>query len=233
MKVRAIGASALGPDVQMQQAPIGGAQEMMVGLHRHVGRHHQRNGAVGHAFLFNTGAGRRPSPFDGPIGSEGDGQAARRRASSAFVYRGERFPQPQSTASARSPRWKTLVASLRVMQKTSTWTASLASAPTPFRCRSELFGALETKTPMGRRTPSTPSCPASSTRCRNTSVTNHAYSPWVMMASKKWWDTLSKRRAEGADGRRQASRDFERSDTCAEAAKAVGRRPSRPRACRS
>ena len=31
MKVRAIGAAALGPDVQMQQALIGGAQEMMVG----------------------------------------------------------------------------------------------------------------------------------------------------------------------------------------------------------
>ena len=31
MKVRAIGAAALGPDTQMQQALIGGAQEMMVG----------------------------------------------------------------------------------------------------------------------------------------------------------------------------------------------------------
>ena len=31
MKVRAIGASALGPDVQMQNSLIGGAQEMMVG----------------------------------------------------------------------------------------------------------------------------------------------------------------------------------------------------------
>ena len=30
MKVRAIGAAALGPDTQMQQALIGGAQEMMV-----------------------------------------------------------------------------------------------------------------------------------------------------------------------------------------------------------
>src|SRR5687767_15202658 len=31
MKVRTFGASSLGPDVQMQQALIGGAQEMMVG----------------------------------------------------------------------------------------------------------------------------------------------------------------------------------------------------------
>ena len=31
MKVRAIGAAALGPDTQMQQSLIGGAQEMMVG----------------------------------------------------------------------------------------------------------------------------------------------------------------------------------------------------------
>src|SRR3546814_9289483 len=31
MKVRAIGAAALGSDIQMQQALIGGAQEMMVG----------------------------------------------------------------------------------------------------------------------------------------------------------------------------------------------------------
>ncbi|MBU4322880.1 MAG: TRAP transporter substrate-binding protein, partial [Gammaproteobacteria bacterium] len=31
MKIRAIGAAALGPDNQMQQALIGGAQEMMVG----------------------------------------------------------------------------------------------------------------------------------------------------------------------------------------------------------
>ncbi len=24
------------------------------------------------------------------------------------------------------------------------------------------------------------------------SVTNHVYSPWIMLASKKWWDQLSK-----------------------------------------
>ncbi|MFY7904524.1 MAG: TRAP transporter substrate-binding protein, partial [Burkholderiaceae bacterium] len=31
MRVRAVGGAALGPDTQMQQALIGGAQEMMVG----------------------------------------------------------------------------------------------------------------------------------------------------------------------------------------------------------
>ena len=47
MKVRAIGAAALGPDIQMQQALIGGGRDDGR-LHRHASRHHQRNGFVGY-----------------------------------------------------------------------------------------------------------------------------------------------------------------------------------------
>jgi len=53
------------------------------------------------------------------------------------------------------------------------------------------------------------------------SVTNHVYSPWIMLASKKWWDQLSKAEQKVLLDAARASREFERRDTREEAGRAL------------
>jgi TRAP-type C4-dicarboxylate transport system substrate-binding protein len=52
-------------------------------------------------------------------------------------------------------------------------------------------------------------------------VTNHVYSPWIVLVSKKWWDGLSAAEQKVLHDAAKASRDFERKDTRDEAAKAL------------
>jgi TRAP-type transport system periplasmic protein len=52
-------------------------------------------------------------------------------------------------------------------------------------------------------------------------VTNHVYSPWIVLVSKKWWDGLSKDEQKVLMDAAKASREFERKDTREEASKAV------------
>ena len=44
-------------------------------------------------------------------------------------------------------------------------------------------------------------------------VTNHVYSPWIVLVSKKWWDGLSAAEQKVLIDAGKASRDFERQDT--------------------
>jgi TRAP-type transport system periplasmic protein len=53
------------------------------------------------------------------------------------------------------------------------------------------------------------------------SVTNHVYSPWIVLVSKKWWDALSKDEQKVLLEAAKVSRDFERKDTREEGAKAL------------
>jgi TRAP-type C4-dicarboxylate transport system substrate-binding protein len=52
-------------------------------------------------------------------------------------------------------------------------------------------------------------------------VTNHVYSPWIVLVSKKYWDGLNKAEQKVLLDAARKSRDFERQDTRAEADKAL------------
>ena len=69
MKVRAIGAAALGPDTQMQQALIGGAQEMMVGSTATLVGITKEMALWDTPFLFNNSK-EADAILDGPIGKK-------------------------------------------------------------------------------------------------------------------------------------------------------------------
>ena len=69
MRVRAVGAAALGPDTQMQQALIGGAQEMMVGSTATLVGITKEMALWDTPFLFNT-AKEADTVLDGPIGQK-------------------------------------------------------------------------------------------------------------------------------------------------------------------
>jgi TRAP-type C4-dicarboxylate transport system substrate-binding protein len=69
MKIRAVGAAALGPDTQMQQALIGGAQEMMVGSTATLVGITKEMALWDTPFLFNS-AKEADAVLDGPIGQK-------------------------------------------------------------------------------------------------------------------------------------------------------------------
>jgi TRAP-type C4-dicarboxylate transport system substrate-binding protein len=69
MKLRAIGAAALGSDVQMQQALIGGAQEMMVGSTATLVGITKEMAIWDTPFLFNNGK-EADAVLDGPVGQK-------------------------------------------------------------------------------------------------------------------------------------------------------------------
>jgi TRAP-type transport system periplasmic protein len=91
--------------------------------------------------------------------------------------------------------------------------------PLPF---SELFSALETKTVDGQENPFNTILSSKFFEVQKyMSVTNHVYSPWIVLVSKKWWDGLSKDEQKVLLDAAKVSRDFERKDTRDEAVKAL------------
>jgi TRAP-type C4-dicarboxylate transport system substrate-binding protein len=93
------------------------------------------------------------------------------------------------------------------------------AVPLPF---SELFSALETKTVDGQENPFNTILSSKFFEVQKyLSVTNHVYSPWIVMVSKKWWDGLSKDEQKILADAARASRDFERKDTREEATRAL------------
>jgi tripartite ATP-independent transporter DctP family solute receptor len=112
---------------------------------------------------------------------------------------------------------------LRVMQNNvfldSFKTLGANAVPLPF---SELFTALETKTVDGQENPYNTILSSKFYEVQKyLTVTNHVYSPWIVLVSKKYWDGLSKAEQKVLLDAAKKSRDFERQDTRAEADKAL------------
>src|SRR3546814_10720358 len=99
------------------------------------------------------------------------------------------------------------------------YTTLFRSIPLPF---SELCTALETKTVDGQENPFNTILSSKFYEVQKyLSVTNHVYSPWIVTASKKWWDSLSAAEKDVLMQAAAARRDYERKDTRQEADKAL------------
>jgi tripartite ATP-independent transporter DctP family solute receptor len=93
------------------------------------------------------------------------------------------------------------------------------AVPLPF---SELFTALETKAVDGQENPFNTILSSKFYEVQKyLTVTNHVYSPWIVTASKRWWDGLSQTEQGILLDAAKKARDFERQDTRAEASKAL------------
>jgi TRAP-type C4-dicarboxylate transport system substrate-binding protein len=93
------------------------------------------------------------------------------------------------------------------------------AVPLPF---SELFTALETKAVDGQENPYNTILSSKFYEVQKyLSVTNHVYSPWIVTASKRWWDGLSETEQNIIMDAAKKSRDSERKDTRAEAREAL------------
>jgi TRAP-type transport system periplasmic protein len=221
MKLRAIGAAALGSDVQMQQALIGGAQEMMVGSTATLVGITKEMAIWDTPFLFNNGK-EADTVLDGPVGQQVMDKL-QEKGLVGLVYWENGFRNLTNNKRAVAKLEDMDGIKLRVMQNTvfidTFKTLGANAVPLPF---SELFTALETKTVDGQENPFNTILSSKFYEVQKyLTVTNHVYSPWIVMVSKKYWDGLSKDEQKVLMDAAKKSRDFERQDTRAEAGKAL------------
>ena len=221
MKVRAIGAAALGPDTQMQQALIGGAQEMMVGSTATLVGITKEMALWDTPFLISN-VREADAMLDGPVGDKIKAKL-QDKGLVGLVYWENGF---RNLTNSKRPVTKVEDLDgikLRVMQNNvfldSFKTLGANAIPMAF---SELFGALETKTVDGQENPYNTILSSKFYEVQKyLTVTNHVYSPWIVLVSKKWWDQLSKTEQKILTDAAKTSRDFERKDTREEASSAM------------
>lgn len=221
MRVRAVGAAALGPDTQMQQALIGGAQEMMVGSTATLVGITKEMALWDTPFLFNN-AKEADAILDGPIGQKVMDKL-QDKGLVGLVYWENGFRNMTNNKRPITKMEDFDGIKLRVMQNPvyldSFKRLGANAIPLPF---SELFSALETKAVDGQENPYNTILSSKFFEVQKyLSVTNHVYSPWIMLASRKWWDSLSKDEQKVLMDAARASREFERRDTREEAARAL------------
>ncbi len=221
MKIRAFAAAALGSDVQMQQALIGGAQEMMVGSTATLVGITKEMALWDTPFLVNN-AKEADALLDGPVGQKVKAKLDE-KGLIGLVYWENGFRNLTNNKRAVNKLEDLDGIKLRVMQNNvfleSFKTLGANAIPLPF---SELFSALETKTVDGQENPFNTILSSKFFEVQKyLTVTNHVYSPWIVLVSKKYWDGLSKDEQKVLMDAAAKSRDFERKDTREEAAKAL------------
>jgi tripartite ATP-independent transporter DctP family solute receptor len=221
MKVRTIGAAALGPDVQMQNSLIGGAQEMMVGSTATLVGITKEMALWDTPFLISN-AKEADALLDGPIGDKIRNKL-QEKGLVGLAYWENGFRNLTNSKRAINKVEDLDGIKLRVMQNNvflnSFKTLGANAVPMAF---SELFSALETNTVDGQENPFNTILSSKFYEVQKyMTVTNHVYSPWIVLVSKKWWDQLSKDEQKILSDAAKLSRDFERKDTRAEAASAV------------
>lgn len=221
MRVRAIGAAALGPDTQMQQALVGGAQEMMVGSTATLVGIAKEMALWDTPFLVNN-VREADALLDGPVGDKVRAKLEE-KGLVGLVYWENGFRNLTNSKRPVAKLEDLGGIKLRVMQNNvfldSFKSLGANAVPLPY---SELFTALETNAVDGQENPFNTILSARFYEVQKyLTVTNHVYSPWIVTVSKKYWDGLSKDEKAVLQKAAVASRDFERKDTRAEAAKAL------------
>lgn len=221
IEVKTFGAAALGSDVQMQGALAGGAQEMMVGSTATLVGTDKAFALWDIPFLF-ANENEADAVLDGPVGQQVlDGLTAHDLVGLVYWENGFRNLTNSQRKIETAEDLKGI--KLRVMQNQvylDTFNAAGANAvPMPF---SELFTALETKAVDGQENPVTTILSSKFYEVQKyLTITNHVYSPWVVLVSKKYWDTLTDEEKAILQEAAVKSRAFEREDTRIRSAKAL------------
>ncbi|GAP37399.1 TRAP transporter substrate-binding protein [Piscinibacter sakaiensis] len=221
MKIRAFGGASLGSDNQMQQALIGGAQEMMVGSTATLVGIAQEMALWDTPFLFND-VREADAILDGPIGEKVKARLEP-KGLVGLVYWENGFRNLTNNKRAITRLEDLDGVKLRVMQNNvfldSFRSLGANAVPLPF---SELFSALETKAVDGQENPFNTIVSSKFYEVQKfLTVTNHVYSPWIVTVSRKFWDGLSAAEKKVLVDAAKKSRDFERKDTRDEAARAL------------
>jgi len=221
LRMKDFGSASLGSDMQMQNALIGGAQEMAVVSTATLVGIVDDFGVYDLPFLFRN-EHEADAILDGPFGQK---MAAKLQDKGlvGIVYWENGF---RNLTNSKRPitRIEDLQGiKLRVMQNPiyiDMFNGFGANAvPLSF---SELFTALESRTVDGQENPvNTIQSSKFYEVQKYLSITKHVYSPWILLASKKWWDGLSADEKKAIHDSAVASRDFERKDSREAGAKAL------------
>lgn len=213
LKVKGFGDASLGSDIQMQNALIGGAQEMMVGSTATLVGIVKDFGVYDLPFLFNNEK-EADAVLDGPFG-EKLLKSLNDKGLVGLVYWENGF---RNLTNSKRPITKLEDMGgikLRVMQNPvyiDMFNRFGANAvPLAF---SELFTAMETGTVDGQENPVTTIQSSKFYEVQKyLTISRHVYSPWIMLASKRWYDGLSADEKKILNEAAAASRDFERKDS--------------------
>jgi tripartite ATP-independent transporter DctP family solute receptor len=221
MKIQAIGNASLGSDVQQQQALITGTQEMMVGSTATLVGIVKEMALWDTPFLFNN-VEEADAILDGSVGRKViDKLPAKGLVGLIYWENGFR-----NTTNSKRPIQKAEDfdgIKLRVMQNPVYLDAfkSLGANPVPLPF-SDLFGALQSNAVDGQENPYNTILSSKFFEVQKyVTATNHVYSPWVVLVSKKFWDGLAKDEQDTLRKAAQKSQEFERKDTRDEAARAL------------
>ncbi|SMH62619.1 TRAP transporter substrate-binding protein [Azospirillum agricola] len=213
LKVKGFGDASLGNDIQMQNALIGGAQEMMVGSTATLVGIVKDFGVYDLPFLFNDEK-EADAVLDGPFGQKLI-NSLNEKGLVGLVYWENGF---RNLTNSKRPITKAEDlggVKLRVMQNPvyiDMFNRFGANAvPLAF---SELFTALETGTVDGQENPVTTIQSSKFYEVQKyLTISKHVYSPWILLASKRWYDGLSADEKKIVQDSAIASRDFERKDS--------------------
>ncbi len=213
MKSKGFASASLGSDIQMQNALIGGAQEMSVVSTATLVGVVDDFGVYDLPFLFRNEK-EADAVLDGPFGKKlADKLAAKGLVGLVYWENGFRNLTNSKRPITRLEDLQGV--KLRVMQNPmyiDMFNRFGANAvPLSF---AELFTALESKTVDGQENPvNTIQSSKFYEVQKYLSITRHVYSPWIVLASKKWWDGLSANEKKAIEDSAKASRDFERKDS--------------------
>lgn len=221
MKVRTFGAATLGPDPQMQNALIGGAQEMMVGSTATLVGTVPEFAIWDVPFMFENEK-EADAVLDGRVGQKLLDKL-QEKGLVGLVYWENGFRNLTNSRRKIEKAEDLKGIKLRVMQNPvfiDTFKAVGANAvPLAF---AELFTALETKAVDGQENPYTTIVSSKFYEVQKyLTVTNHVYSPWVVTVSKVFWDKLSDDERKVLVESAKVARDSERLDTREQSKKAL------------
>src|SRR3990167_11540568 len=172
-------------------------------------------------FLFNN-AQEADAVLDGPLGDRVRAKLEE-KGLVGLVYWENGFRNLTNSKHAVAKLEDMNGIKLRVMQNNvfldSFKSLGANAIPLPF---SELFSALETKAVDGQENPYNTILSSKFYEVQKyLTVTNHVYSPWIVLVSKKYWDGLSAPEKKVLMKAGKKPRDFGRPDTPAGAAKAL------------
>lgn len=220
-KLKAFGNASLGSDTQMQNALIGGAQEMTVVSTATLVGIVSDFGVYDLPFVFGDER-EADAILDGPFG-QALAAKLNEKGLVGLVYWENGFRNLTNSKRPVTRMEDMQGIKLRVMQNPvyiDMFKGFGANAvPLAF---SELFTALETGTVDGQENPvNTIQSSKFYEVQKYLSLTKHVYSPWIVLASKKWWDKLSADEKKALQESANAARDFERKDSRESAGKAL------------
>ena len=221
LRAKGFASASLGNDNQMQNALIGGAQEMTVVSTATLVGIEDAFGIYDLPFVFRSEQ-EADAILDGSFGKMLTAKLEP-KGLVGLVYWENGFRNLTNSKRPITKMEDMQGVKLRVMQNPvyiDMFNGFGANAiPLAF---SELFTALESHTVDGQENPiNTIQSSKFYEVQKYLSITKHVYSPWIMLASKKWWDGLNADEKKAIQESATAARDFERKDSRDAGAKAL------------